>query len=77
MKDNYQYLAHITWEWGSEESKAFDTIEERDKFLDKNEECIEKVIIQYGRLNFKHEYKTGNFYCPTRDWSDYEMDMYL
>lgn len=63
----------IIWSFGHTDVKSFKTKEERDSYLDKRQDDIDHVILNYQ--DFKKS--TDDFYCPTRNMTDYEMDIYL
>ena len=71
-----KYAAKIKYDWGTTEEKYFDTKEQRNNFLDQRQEIIDSVTLFMSK-NQNNEKSKDNFYCTSRNWSDYEMDMYL
>ncbi|MCE2717149.1 MAG: hypothetical protein LW696_07745 [Alphaproteobacteria bacterium] len=73
-----KFIAKIKWEYGLKEERAFQSKEEREEFLKRNDDGIDTATI-YTDLNgikFMNSLPSGK-YCPTRTMSDYEMDVLL
>lgn len=71
--------AKILWECGSTEVKEFETRQDRSDFIKRHTEMIVsyKLSTPLRPIWTQTEIKEAEFYCPMRNWSDYEMDMYL
>lgn len=75
------YVAKITWEYGTSVVKHFKTEEERELFLDKNEDIISSVTVFHAGedenfiLNILSP--ANSLYSIDREWTDEEMDLLL
>lgn len=71
------YVLKITWSWGLKEYKKFETKEEALSYSKKIEDDVEICILIPYEIEKYDMPAFDKTYSLDREWTDYEMDIYL
>lgn len=74
---NAEYCVTIEWNCGTIEDKIFTSERARNVFLERNKLNIFLFSVYDIKPKTEKDKHSDLFYSTDRNWTDYEMDMYL